>query len=128
MSKSDDKTTSRNVSRRKFLQTTAIAGAIAAAPTILTRRKARAAQAGVPTAKDPRFCGLVVDPKAIAQFVTPLPVPGTGGWPIINAGSQDIRLVPRTVTILPVAMGLSTPVWCYRGRDEYASTYLGPTM
>jgi spore coat protein A, manganese oxidase len=129
MSKSDDKTTSRNVSRRRFLQTTAIAGAAMSAPWIWTSRKAGAAQPGViPTVKDPRFSVPVIDPSDIGKFIDPLPVPGGTSWPIINAGSETIRLVETSVQILPSTLGLNTTVWCYRGDDDYTSTFLGPTM
>ena len=129
MSKSDDKTTGRNVSRRRFLQTAAIAGAAMSAPSIWTSRKAGAAQPGViPTVKDPRFSVPVIEPRQIDKFIDPLPVPGGTNWPIIVAGSQTIRLVERSVQILPSTFGLSTTVWCYRGNAEYTSTFLGPTM
>src|SRR4029450_8229462 len=63
------------------------------------------------------------------KFIDPLPVPGGISWPIINAGSQTIRLVERSVQILPSTLGsLPTTVWCYRGNAEYTSTFLGPTM
>ena len=99
MSKRDDKTTSRNVSRRRFLQTTAIAGVAMSAPSIWTSRKAGAAQAAIPTVKDPRFSVPVIDPTKIDKFIDLLPVPGGTSWPIINAGSQTIRLVERSVEI-----------------------------
>lgn len=126
MSKSDDKTTSRNVSRRRFLQTAAIAGAAMSAPSILTSRKASAAPPL--TVNDPRFSVPVIDPRRIDQFIDPLPVPGGTSWPIIGAGSQTIRLVERSVQILPSTLGLNTTVWCYRGNADYTSTFLGPTM
>jgi spore coat protein A, manganese oxidase len=130
MSKSDDKTTSRKVSRRKFLQTTAIAGAVVAAPSIWTSRKAGAAQAPIPTVNDPRFSVPVIDPANIGKFIDPLPVPDLVGtnWPVIGAGSETIRLVETNVQILPSTLGLNTTVWCYRGDDDYTSTFLGPTM
>jgi spore coat protein A len=129
MSKSDDKTTSRNVSRRRFLQTTAIAGAAMSAPSILISRKAGAAPGAPPTVQDPRFSLPVIDPAKIDKFIDPIPVPGGTSWPIINAGSQTIRLVEeKNVQILPSTLGLNTTVWCYRGNNDYTSTFLGPTM
>ncbi|HSE68099.1 MAG TPA: twin-arginine translocation signal domain-containing protein, partial [Gemmatimonadales bacterium] len=124
-----DKRNSGGTSRRKFLQAAAIAGAAAWAPGIWTGRKAGAAPPALPTMKDPRFSVPVIDPRKINKFVDPLPVPGGSAWPVVvPAGSETIRLVERTVQILPSALGLSTRVWCYRGTSEYTSTFLGPTM
>jgi spore coat protein A len=125
-----DETESKpGLSRRKFLRTSAIAGAAISAPWIWTSRKAGAAPpGGIPTVTDPRFSMPVIDPRDIDKFIDPLPVPGTGGWPIIGAGSETIKLVERSVQILPSTLGLNTTVWCYRGNAEYTSTFLGPTM
>jgi spore coat protein A len=127
MSENDRKTPRRNFTRRTFIQTTAIAGAAVSVPGIWTSRKARAAAGAIPMVKDPRFSVPVIDPGKIDKFVDALPVPGTN-WPVIAAGSQDIKVVPEIVQILPSTLGLSTTVWCYRGNDEYFSTFLGPTM
>jgi spore coat protein A len=120
----------RKFSRRKFLETTAIAGAAMAAPWMTSRQAGAAPPGVIPTTKDPRFSVPVIDPKDIDKFVDPLPVPDLVGtnWPVIPAGSQTIRLVERSVQILPSTFGLSTTVWCYRGNAEYTSTFLGPTM
>jgi spore coat protein A len=116
-----------HITRRTLIQTTAIVGAAMSAPWIWTSRTAGAAAVAIPTVKDPRFSVPVIDPRKIDQFIDPLPVPGTT-WPVIGAGSQAIRLVERSVQILPSTLGLNTTVWCYRGSIEYASTFLGPTM
>jgi spore coat protein A len=126
MSKNDDKTSGRNLSRRRFLQTAAIAGAAMSAPSILTSRKASAAPPL--TVKDPRFSVPVIDPRSIPQFVDALPVPGAN-WPVIGAGSEIMKIVQRNVQILPSTLAVPlTAVWCYRGTAEYGSTFLGPTM
>jgi hypothetical protein len=131
MSKNDDKTSGRNLSRRRFLQTAAIAGAAMSAPSILISRKANAAPPL--TMKDPRFSAPVIDPKSIDKFVDPLPAPGPD-WPVIGAGDETIRLLQRNVQILPSTLAVQpTPVWCYRGNVNYPvagtnGTFLGPTM
>lgn len=109
-------------SRRTFLITTTALGVSLAAPWVISTRKAAAAPPL--TTKDPRFSVPVIDPRRIAKFIDPLPVPGPS-WPIVAAGTQDVRLVQQNVQILP---GLSTTVWCYRGDVNYGSTFLGPTM
>jgi hypothetical protein len=67
------------LSRRKFLQTSAIAGAALSAPWIWTSRKAGAAPPGViPTVKDPRFSMPVIDPRDIGPSLTQALRPS--GW------------------------------------------------
>ena len=124
----DDSDRNRGASRRDFIKTTTAISIGLAAPWVISTRKA-AGQAVVPTTKDPRFSVPVIDPKMIDKFVDPLPVPGTS-WPILPAGSETLRLIERTVQILPSTLGggLPTTVWCYRGNLNYASTFLGPTM
>jgi hypothetical protein len=77
--------------------------------------------------KDPRFSVPVIDPRMIDKFIDPLPVPGTT-WPVINAGSETMKIVPVMTQILPSSLGLTTPGWAYRGSASYTSTFLGPTM
>lgn len=120
-----------NINRRTFIQTTTIAGAAMSVPWIWTSRQVGAAAPGaIPTVKDPRFSVPVIDPRQIDKFVDSVPVPSNSQplWPIITAGSQVIRLVERSVQILPSPVGLNTTVWCYRGNNDYTSTFLGPTM
>lgn len=81
----------------------------------------------LPTAKDPRFSARVIDPRKIPKFVDVLPVPGAD-WPVLEAGSEILRVVPQTVQILPSSLALTTDVWSYRGNTDYSSTFLGPTL
>ncbi|MGA7953434.1 MAG: multicopper oxidase domain-containing protein [Gloeobacterales cyanobacterium] len=113
----------RFFTRRQFLQTSATIGIGVSLPIIWEQRKVAAQLA--PTAS--LFSSQVLDPITIPKFVDPLPVPGAN-WPVFGAGTQDIKLVEQSVQILPSTLGLSTTVWCYRGNDNYNSTYLGPTM
>ena len=122
----DDGNSAAGQSRRTFLITTTALGVSLAAPWVISTRKAAAAPPL--TTKDPRFSVPVIDPRRIAKFIDPLPVPGGTAWPIISAGSEIVRLVERRVRILPSTLGLNTLVWCYRGNTEYRSTFLGPTL
>ena len=89
MSENDGKKPRRNITRRKFLQTTAIAGAAMSAPWIWTSRKAGAAQPGViPTVKDPRFSVPVIDPRKIDKFIDAL----TRSWNQLANHRPDGRL------------------------------------
>lgn len=112
--------------RRDVLELGAAVSIGLAAPWVWTSRKA-AAQVVIQTIVDPRFTQPVIDPLAIPKFVDPLPVPGAT-WPIINATSINLEVRQASTQILPLALGLSTPGWAYRGSTAYTSTYLGPTI
>lgn len=129
MNKIDEKKSCKNFTRRKFMQITAITSAAMSVPWAWTSSKeAMAAAPGViPTVKDPRFSVPVIDPVKIGKFVDPLPIPGAD-WPLLDIGTQSIRLIEKRVQILPSTLGLQTTVWCYRGDADYGSTFLGPTM
>src|SRR5262245_55412192 len=129
MSDNEKKIFPEEITRRKVIQTTVIAGAAMSTAGLWAGHKASAAPPG-PTVVDPRFSQPVLDPGQIAKFVDPLPVPGSN-WPIIDVRSgptTPISLTQLSVQILPSATGLSTPVWAYRGGVPYTSTYLGPTF
>src|SRR5262245_52871023 len=77
----------------------------------------QAAAAPVPrgTIADPRFSAPVIDPKAIPQFVTDLPVPGPN-WGVVDlqAGvGATIQVNELPLQVLPAGFP-TTPVWAYR--------------
>jgi hypothetical protein len=130
MSDNEYKTIPGHITRREAIQTTVIAGAAMSTAGLWTGYKSLAAPAA--TILDPRFSQPVLNPTQIAKFVDSLPVPGST-WPVIdltppNSNTTTIFIKPLSVQILPSPMGLSTPVWAYRGDVAYTSTYLGPTL
>ena len=119
--------------RRRFIQISGItAGTALAAPWVWTSRKAEAAPVPAGTIADPRFSSPVIDPKAIPQFVTNLPVPGTN-WGVVDlqAGSgATIEVQELPLQVLPAGYQ-PTPVWAYRQQGApytYTGTFLGPTI
>lgn len=109
--------------RQVLLGSAATALGLAAAGAWHTR--AVGAKAPPPTIVDPRFTAPVVNPLAIPQYVTPLPLPGQNGWEVITSASPGLKVVETAVEIVG---GYSTPVWAYRGAASYTDTFLGPTI
>ena len=82
------------------------------------------------TTADPRFSAPVIDPKAIPQFVTDLPVPGPN-WGVVDlqaGGGATIQVSELPLQVLPAGFP-PTPVWAYRQQGtNYTGTFLGPTI
>jgi spore coat protein A len=99
------------LTRRRFLQTSAIGGAGLAAPWVWTSRKALAQP--LPTIIDPLYTAPVVDPAAVLQFSKPMPVIRDLGLrqDLTAGGTVGITMGPAFQDLL--GMGLNTPVWGY---------------
>ena len=97
--------------RRQFLQRSALAGAVVAAPGALWR-------SGLATAQS----------RQLRKFVVPLPVPGSA-WPVRAAHGADLVARQFLFSVHPDLA--PTPVWGYQLRTDHPTapaTYLGPTL